>query len=395
VRFSPSQIDLGKKCQRKQAFKYFARLEVEVPDWMRKAREDGELLHKHGENYLKDGTYPPNDKMGRLVQKAISMGLLPEPPITQVESWVSHDWSEGIQFFARVDFEDEHGPNDHKTCKDQATYEKYNLDEEGMRTDPQVVINSWLWLEKHPEAVQCRARWIYYLKKGGDPFAVEVVLSREEVQRTMETEIVPVAEHLSELKRLWDEINPQTLDEKISLCNVVKNEPKACGGKGQLCDFFQHCKMYQKPKEEDLMPSIASLLNKSNGNQSLVRPLEESIQAHEKANGERKAVEKSGLSIKDQIAKLEAEHGQVLPPESKQALDNPAPPPTPAPVAEKTRRTVGRQRTQVTETVAPNAAPIVERTTFGVDEVSKLPLSVLIEAIETQTGLTATLTLGR
>lgn len=223
---SASQIKTWKQCPRKWAFQKLGR----VPRQETEALAFGSRMHEHAERWLSKAIPPDLSKEGRCFAEGIH--LLPAPGSCLVE--VRFDYvRDGVPMVAILDWL-ELPPavriGDHKSTSGR----QWALDADALRTDTQSVIYSACIIE-HFDLPSVTSRWVYYPKRGGSPWPVDILVSRSEaIDR--EAPLLEIGKTIRSLRTLgvcsYDWINAN-----------IEAKPSACDGVGKFCDAASVCAM--------------------------------------------------------------------------------------------------------------------------------------------------------
>lgn len=158
--FSVSQVELARDCQAKWGFRYLEGIKLPPHPSALKGIE----LHKVAEAYLRDGTPPPDNEIGRIFRAGLK--FLPAVGSVSVEDELQFS-TQHANWVVRRDFtyfaRDSDGlVGDHKTTSNLEA--DYNLNERTILTNPQACLYA------HPlffdGAKDVRALWVYYRTRG-------------------------------------------------------------------------------------------------------------------------------------------------------------------------------------------------------------------------------------
>lgn len=224
MKISPTALKMYQACPRKWAAHKLHGYDTPSGP----AAEFGKRLHTIAEEYLRDGTPPPQDcKEGRLF--ASGMHLLPTG-VRDVERYfciVLH----GHQIHGYIDYETDTVVGDHKTSSDPR---RWGLNEEQLAHDAQAVIYGIA----HGGDVVTR-QWLYYPTRGsGAPYTVEVTNSRAEMLAQFDEKFLPSVREMA------------NIDPEQEL-NTIPNRVRGCDMRGKWCGYAQKCKRFPQVKGDN------------------------------------------------------------------------------------------------------------------------------------------------
>lgn len=224
VKVSASQLKTSKRCLRKWGF----RILDGIPEPQTPAQAQGIAGHAKIEAYLKTGAHPGDDKIGKLIQKAMRPGILPIPgPGLLIEHNFTMPLSSGAEFIGFIDLlvppdlEGYAGVKDHKFTS--SAYWAMTVPD--LRDDPQGVSYSKYAIVHWPAAKGVDNTWIYYDHKAGNVLPIMLRRERADVEaswRVLEAE----ANKLVQIRRLPN-ARAQDLpgDETLEACRDFKGCP--------------------------------------------------------------------------------------------------------------------------------------------------------------------------
>ena len=199
------------------------------------SQEDGTLLHKYAENWLREGIAPPDDKMGRLFLQGIP--YLPEPGTERM--FIEREFVfevNYIPYHGFADFGVDNGDHvligDHKTSSNA---KRYGLTAGTLPDDWQGMIyavGGMLEFEV-PAAVD---RWVYYCKKTRDAWPVEADF---ELHSAIDKLVLDIEPHAREMMQARDAVTEETIQNVLQLdlrCNT-----NACWAYNKACRHMGHC----------------------------------------------------------------------------------------------------------------------------------------------------------
>jgi len=214
-RFSVSQINTFKRCEHK----WWREKGIHGP----KVRSPGSpstrlgsKVHHHLENFLEEGTIPPDDKAGRIAKSGLKH--LPDPEDIKVEESILLPITENANMLCRIDMMGTSSPyiGDHKTTKNF----KWAKTVQEIEHDTQLLAYAYAaYKETRPEKV--KLEFIYYLTSG---MPVSMSISDEVDWETIENK--------------WKELEVITTDmaEKI-----VDPTGENCKGNTSACNDYGGC----------------------------------------------------------------------------------------------------------------------------------------------------------
>ena len=159
MRVSVSQVKQWRMCKRKYAFRW-SRF-IKTPD--SEAKLFGSKVHEHLENYLLNGTMPPETPEGRVARLGIISGMLPQPGTCDVEIEFSVELWPDVFFVGLIDVleRDRVMVTDHKTTSSIA---RYTMSKEDILSDEQALGYALVAMEALGSS-HAYVRWLYYEKK--------------------------------------------------------------------------------------------------------------------------------------------------------------------------------------------------------------------------------------
>lgn len=242
--FSVSQVELARDCQAKWGYRYLEGIKLPPHPSALKGIE----LHKVAEAYLRDGTPPPDNEIGRIFRVGIE--LLPEPGLVLVEDEVyqstpSADWVMRRDFTRGDKTTGRAMVGDHKTTGNLEA--DYLLDEQTIRSNPQACLYAFPYFEEGYSGVE--ARWVYYRTRGS-PKAKAVVADLDEA--LVRDVVAQLDEDTIPLSRLIRERPPVSdLEKNYSSCSKYGG----CPHRGVRCKVST-AQLFASRKGNDQMSSI-------------------------------------------------------------------------------------------------------------------------------------------
>lgn len=242
--FSVSQVELARDCQAKWGFRYLEGIKLPPHPSALKGIE----LHKVAEAYLRDGTPPPDNEIGRIFRVGIE--LLPEPGLVLVEDEVyqstpSADWVMRRDFTRGDKTTGQAMVGDHKTTGNLEA--DYLLDEQTIRANPQACLYAFPYFEEGYSGVE--ARWVYYRTRGS-PKAKAVVADLDEA--LVRDVVAQLDEDTIPLSRLIRERPPVSdLEKNYSSCSKYGG----CPHRGVRCKVST-AQLFASRKGNNNMSSI-------------------------------------------------------------------------------------------------------------------------------------------
>jgi len=232
---SPSQVSTAKRCLRKWAFQYIAKLpRVETP-----ALAFGKKLHAYAEDWLLHEQPPDNTTPeGRLFLEGIPLLPRPRAPGMHVEKHLALVF-EDIKWHGYKDVEIDEWRGmpcviDHKTSADP---ERWGLTKATLPNDLQAALYGLHGLDGDVRWL----RWLYYDKKHKSAYPVDVELLRSQLEDALGAH-VPIARKILTLK---SELSARP--DLVAECNRLEHNPSDCGGTGRGCDFARECNLRPIP----------------------------------------------------------------------------------------------------------------------------------------------------
>lgn len=240
--FSPSQIkafEFG--CQRKWAFRHI----LNLPEPSFGFQELGKDIHKHLENYLRDGTIPPDDtKAGEIARTGLD--TLPKPDSRHIIEQHLYLEEGDVAFHGFADLLpfDEYAVDDHKST---SSFD-YALTKDELKCDPQALIYGMWRLRQEGRGIfmpPLKLRWRYYrTRKPYKTHIVETSLKPHELDENFSRYVLEPALRMRDIR---DSATPD-FDP-----NVLPAEPGACNAYGG-CPHKSRCSLHQSE-----MSSMGSL----------------------------------------------------------------------------------------------------------------------------------------
>ena len=186
-----------------------------------------------------------------LVKSAIDSGLIRRTPGRVIEQEFEIELVPGVGAVGALDVKTREGVEDHKSTKAS----KWCSSEDELANDPKMLMYAKIWLDEKEsaDAEQLKLRLNYMGKDPKKPFtrAVEVLVSREDVESFWEETIVPAAEGMLALKKAR---SPATEWQKIT----GPQDPGVCKKYGG-CNFAGICARMKTPD------AYAKEINRANG----------------------------------------------------------------------------------------------------------------------------------
>lgn len=258
---SPSALALVDMCEARAGARYIEGLKE--PEGAKAAL--GTRCHSIASDYLSKGTAPnraetfeiPNERAkqptvfypGRIVWNVLPH-LPPAGSVPDVERKISLEWS-GIKFHEKssIDWETNAGPGDHKFTTDV----QYAKTSEQLRTDPQVIIYSADWFQRHDadEAVFQHTYGQFDCKASKK---VLTHVTRASVAQLMDEVIVPKAEKL--LGWVAQGVNWRSLPKNTAACGTYKPHG---------CPYARECPRSSAEKRQMVRHALGFAARSANG----------------------------------------------------------------------------------------------------------------------------------
>tara|TARA_R110000824_G_scaffold393652_1_gene592936 strand:- start:12789 stop:14156 length:1368 start_codon:yes stop_codon:yes gene_type:complete len=191
---SPSQANTAKQCLRLWGFRYLDK--IRSPSTASQAK--GTALHTVGENWLRDGTVPPDNDIGNRFMSGIPHLPKPSPDLLVEHSFLFKDGD--VHWRGFIDCVDPTGDTlvvlDHKSTK--SFY--WSMKPHQLKTDTQGIIYAKAMMDEYGFDV-IEARWVYYLMEGAPASRkVSVLLNKKQVDQQYE-KLKVLGEELLEIKK--------------------------------------------------------------------------------------------------------------------------------------------------------------------------------------------------
>lgn len=218
MKISVSQIKTYRLCPRKYMFNFTRSRRLPETD----AQKFGTKVHAHLEDYLRDGTMPPETPEGRVARLGVVSGKLPDPGSADTE--VSFDvplWP-GVSFTGLIDVLEKDRPmvTDHKTT---SSITKYAMSKEDILSDEQALGYALVTMQVLGTS-QAYVRWLYYEKKRHKG-EIRPGTFKEVYNKIKWPDCERLARDL--IKSAWECVqlrlarpDPNTLDPKLSGCHA-------------------------------------------------------------------------------------------------------------------------------------------------------------------------------
>ncbi len=215
--------------------------------------EFGKTGHKHAQNWLKNGTPPPDTPEGNTFKLGIKKGWLPAPKTKgvyteEVFTREMHEVADDLMFIGYIDVVDVRDPEhvivtDHKFTKDL----RYAMDEKELSEDIQSIGYARIIFDE-TEAQRVTARWIYYCanqpqSKPGLPLKPRKPKSAKKIEFTFHRG----ADFETQWQRLVEVFRGiYHAKNTVKEAHELEPNPRACGAYGG-CPFAKDDPKTNKP----------------------------------------------------------------------------------------------------------------------------------------------------